>query len=574
MKNAPNAQRAIHVLATLVLAVTAGCATQTPQNTALATIGDAFAAPAPARAAAPVVPPAVREEISRASPIAAPESWLPETRFDLAVSNAPAAQVFLAIAGDTRYSMLLPPDLPGNITINLKDVTLREALDALRELYGYEYRIDGKRVYVLPQGLQTRIFRVNYLDIKRQGQSDVRVSSGSLTGSGAGQGAGTAAPSTSGPQGQSGPQNRPTEASRLSTQTDSDFWGMIASSLKTIVGTEGGRNVVVNPQAGVIVVRATAPEHRQIEQFLRAMQVAVERQVMLEAKIVEVSLRDGFQSGINWSAFDSQGRHRASLGSDAGSIGTDRGVTATLSQLLGVGMSTAAGPTGPGLFGLAFQTSSFQALIQFLESQGSVHVLSSPRIATLNNQKAVLKVGTDDFFVTNVSTSTVTAGATATTSPSITVQPFFSGIALDVTPQIDEENNIILHVHPSVSTVSERSKNINLGAMGNYTLPLASSSINESDSIVRVPDSNIVAIGGLMTQEQNNSRAQVPGVGDAPLFGNLFGNRSRNYAKRELVILIKPTVIKSERDWADDLGATRSRMSAYSQPAERQLVRQ
>lgn len=575
MNNTIGARRVVRVLATVAFFVVSGCATQTPRNTALSTIDETLA-PAPERRAAPAVPPAVREELVRPIPIKPPESWLPEVRFDLAVSNAPAAQVFLAIASDSRYSMLLPPDLPGTITINLKDVTVREALDALRELYGYEYRIDGKRVYVMPQGLQTRIFRINYLDIRRQGQSEIRVSSGSLTSAPpSGQGAG--APITSLPGGSSmtpGGQPRASETSQLVTRSDSDFWAVLGASLRTIVGTEGGRNVVLNPIAGVIVVRATATEHRQIKDFLRAMQVSVERQVMLEAKIVEVALRDGFQSGINWAAFDSSGLHRASLGSDTGSIGTDRTVTGSLAQLLGSGVATAAGRATQGLFGMAFQTSSFQALIQFLESQGSVHVLSNPRIATLNNQKAVLKVGTDDFFVTNVTTSTVTAGATATSSPSITLQPFFSGIALDVTPQIDENDQIILHVHPSVSKVSENNKNINLGTMGNYTLPLASSSINESDSIVRVPDSNIVAIGGLMATEQGESRSQIPGLGDVPVLGGLVGNRTRAFSKRELVILIKPTVIKSERDWAEDISAMRGRMSGYSQPADPQMVRQ
>ncbi len=180
MNNTIGARPPLRLLAAVALVAVAGCATQTPRNTALSAIDETLAPPTE-RKAMPVVPPAVREELVRAMPIAPPESWLPEVRFDLAVSNAPAAQVFLAIASDSRYSMLLPPDLPGTITINLKDVTVREALDALRELYGYEYRIDGKRVYVMPQGLQTRIFRINYLDIRRQGQSEIRVSSGSLT---------------------------------------------------------------------------------------------------------------------------------------------------------------------------------------------------------------------------------------------------------------------------------------------------------------------------------------------------------------------------------------------------------
>jgi len=202
------------------------------------------------------------------------------------------------------------------------------------------------------------------------------------------------------------------------------------------------------------------------------------------------------------------------------------------------------------LFGLAFQTSNFAALINFLQSQGEVQVLSSPRIAAINNQKAVLKVGTDQFFVTNVTTNqTTTVGGFVQNSPTITTQPFFSGVALDITPQIDENNQIILHVHPAVSNVVNQNTNINLGQAGIFTLPLAASTISETDTVVRVTNSNIVAIGGLMKQEDQRTRGGVPGLMDIPIIGSLFKNTSRSGLKSELVILIKPTVIENEDSW-------------------------
>ena len=120
--------------------------------------------------------------------------------------------------------------------------------------------------------------------------------------------------------------------------------------------------------------------------------------------------------------------------------------------------SAVATALAQGFFGLAFQAANFASLLNFLETQGNVQVLSSPRIATINNQKAVLKVGTDDFFVTNVSSTVTSTGTSSVTTPTITLQPYFSGIALDVTPQIDGENNIVLHVHPSISNVTESQK--------------------------------------------------------------------------------------------------------------------
>jgi MSHA biogenesis protein MshL len=224
------------------------------------------------------------------------------------------------------------------------------------------------------------------------------------------------------------------------------------------------------------------------------------------------------------------------------------------------GLALGAGTNAAGsLFGLAFQTSNFAALISFLESQGTVHVLSSPRIATLNNQKAVLKVGTDEFFVTNVSTTTTT-GTASTTTPSVTLQSFFSGVVLDVTPQIDERGNVILHIHPSVSQVSTVNKNINLGVGGALTLPLASSSTSETDSIVRGKDGHIVAIGGLMRQSTVSDRSQLPGAGDVPGVGGLFRNTSQVTQKRELVILLKPTVVQDDNNWADNMLESQQRI--------------
>ena len=240
-----------------------------------------------------------------------------------------------------------------------------------------------------------------------------------------------------------------------------------------------------------------------------------------------------------------------------------------MTATLGAAASLAAGAGAPGaIFGLALQTSNFAALLAFLETQGSVNVLSSPRVATINNQKAVLKVGTDDFFVTNISTTSTTSGTSTTISPTITVQPFFSGIALDVTPQIDDNNNIILHVHPQVSRVVEQRKVVDLGTLGIFTLPLASSSINETDTIVRVQDGNIVAIGGLMRQESpERPIRRCPALGDVPGLGTLFQQRNRRTTKSELVILLKPTIVHSDRDWQQDLSETRDRIRALEPAA-------
>ncbi len=569
------------LLVTLLAFSLAACESKLIKNDALREQIESELRPAAQARVRPAPPDAVSQALLPPLTVEMPRSSKPlEPRFDLGVNNAPANQVFMALVSGTRYSMLVHPDIKETISVNLKDVTLLEALEAIRELYGYEYKIQGTRIYVQPVTLQTRLFQVNYLAGRRVGRADVRVTSGSI------QGPASSAPSQSpgaagsvaaaAPAAGGGAQS--IESSRVTTTSNNDFWAEINESILSIIGKDGGRSVVVNPTAGVILVRALPGELRSVEQYLKAMSLMVERQVMLEAKIIEVTLSDQFSTGINWAAFRTSPNSRFGAGivNPGTTLRTDgnmqgfvaRGpdgsllANATLSVDPGAAASAlAAGANLPGsVFGLAFQTSNFAALLNFLESQGTVHVLSSPRIATLNNQKAVIKVGTDEFFVTNVSTTSTASGTTTTVSPTITTQPFFSGIALDVTPQISDDGQIILHVHPSVSQVTDKTKTLSLGALGTFTLPLASSNINESDTIVRVQDGTIAAIGGLMKQSQGNSRSGLPGALDSSLWGSVFGSRSQQLSKSELVILLKTTIIQGDAVWQQQAQEVNERM--------------
>ena len=514
-----------------------------------------------------------------------------DERFNVAFNNVPARQFFHSLVNGTRYNMLVHPDVQGNISANLKDVTLFEALDAVREMYGYDYKVDGTRIAIRPLTMQTRMFQVNYLTGNRKGTSNLRVSSTSVGNAGTSN-------NQSGQSSQQSPQNQTQQpgqpgsqvvldSSNLSTTSDSNFWAELKESLGAIIGGTGdGRKVVISPQSGVVVVRGMPDELRAVDLYLKATQLSVDRQVILEAKILEVELNDNFQTGINWASFASiksghtnristgfiqPGGTLAPLPFNGGqppNMTNGNGLTASS----GFGLSSAATAAG-SMFGLAFQTANFAAMITFLESQGAVHVLSSPRIATMNNQKAVLKIGTDEFFVTGVSTTVTSTGTTGgtTSSPNVTLQPFFSGVVLDVTPQIDDQGNIILHVHPSVSQVTTVSKQIDLGSAGSLKLPLAASSTSEMDSMVRSQDGRIVAIGGLMRQATTSDRSQVPGAGDIPVLGALFRNTGQVIQKRELVVLIKPTIVEGANSWNEDLLDSGKRIEALDprRPAER-----
>src|SRR5437879_3628408 len=467
-----------------------------------------------------------------------------EPRFDLVVNSAPARQVFMSIVSGTRYSMIVNPAVGGTLSLNLKDVTVREALEAIREVYGYEFRVDGTRIYVESAGLQTRVFQVNYLIGLRSGRSDVRVSSGAISGNLQQSGGGAGAPVGAAPGGGAGQTGTSPalgafglssiataslDASRVSMVSQSDLWNEVTIALRSLIGAGTGRNVVVSPQSGVIVVRAMPEELRNVEKYLRAMRLSVERQVMIEAKVVDVTLNNAYQAGINWAAFPNSRRVTAGVFGSNAQLGTtgnlstgnqaitvDPAGRALTTGILGTGLAgtavSAAGAVGAGVFGLAVQTKDFAALLQFLDSQGNVQVLSSPRVAALNNQKAVLKVGTDQFFVTNVTGTPVQTAGGVTTAIQLTptLNSFFSGVSLDITPQIDEDGNILLHIHPLVSNVVQQDLTFNFGGGGtDTTLPLAKSSINETDTIVRVQDGNIVALGGLMKLDVANDRSGI-----------------------------------------------------------------
>ncbi|MFO1427467.1 MAG: pilus (MSHA type) biogenesis protein MshL [Steroidobacteraceae bacterium] len=327
----------------------------------------------------------------------------------------------------------------------------------------------------------------------------------------------------------------------------------LEESLRALIGRQGGREVVANPQSGVIAVRATPRELRSVQEYLDRIQDVVTRQVVLEAKIIEVELADGAQSGINWAVVSSN----ASRTISGFQRGPQQGFGPNI--LDQPGGSTNLGPGNPlrslvgntlgGAFTLAIDTADFSAFIELLKTQGRTRVLSSPRVSTLNNQKAVIKAGTDEFFVTNVSSNTV-VGTSSATNRDVELTPFFSGIALDVTPQVSAEGGVILHIHPTVSEVTERIKSLKV-AGSTDELPLAFSEVRESDSVVKAKSGQVIVIGGLMRNTRRAQGYRTPVLGDIPGVGNLFRSQRKSEIKSELVILLRPVVVERDEQWGE-----------------------
>ena len=651
------------VFSSLIVLAIAGCSAvhPPPNHSARDAISQELRQAAKPAAPAPAAPVLAPEAVNNLliPPVGAfaplPGSSSADQRFDLSVSDAPIGQVLSGLVAGTDYSMLLkptntPPQPPASadgtpapviedpatrkISLNLKNVTLFEALDAIRELYGYDFTMTGRRILVQPEEIQTRLYHVNYVLGQRRGVSDIQVVGGA-----------SASNSSSGSSGSgsssSGSGYSSVQASGMSTAVKSDVWAEAEDSLRTLLGCNiprtsaggagrsgssgassgggssgstnasggssggssgsggasradisfpgdtsagertrgvdgcsGGRAITVNQMSGIVLVRGMPNELRMVEKLLRSMQLSISRQVIIEAKILDVELNADSQQGINWSVF-SNGLQRFSVGGNPAAVGVNQpssvvgsyggtvSSNVSLGGLLGAGMigSSAQTAFASGL-GIAIQAKNFAALINFLESQGRVHVLSSPRIATMNNQKAVIKVGSEEPYVTNISggSSNTSSGVTTTTPPSLAYQPFFAGIALDVTPQIDTDDNITLHVHSMVNSIAEKLK-IALPD-SDVRVPFASNTINETDSVVKAKDGQVIVIGGLMTESSSDNRGGVPGLRNAPGVGALFNKGAQSSIKRELVILLKPTVVKDPSAWVTDITATGERISA------------
>ena len=459
-------------------------------------------------------------------------------RFDVTVRDMEAREFFLSLMDSAGQNLVVSPEVEGKITVSLRNVTLEEVLSAVRDSYGYDFQHSSYGYRILPNQLLTRTYDLNYLNVQRSGQADTRVSSGQVTldrnnaaNSSTSRSSSNNTSSLGNNSNSSGTTSSTVNASQVVTSSKVDLWEEIAKVVTALIGDEPGNKVVVNPQASLLVVRASSGDQQNVESFLKQAEQNLQRQVILEAKILEVQLSDEFQSGINWSQ----------LGS--GSLKFNMS-GASLSGTTGVG----------GVFGAALDTNNFSGLLELLETQGKVRVLSSPRVSTLNNQKAVIKVGTDEFFVTDVSTNTTTLnGGTTAPNLDITLTPFFSGISLDVTPQIDAHQDVTLHVRPIVSRVQDQNKTITLGSDTNvFNLPLALSTVRQSDSIVRARSGQVVVIGGLMQNTSNDTDAGVPWISKVPVVGGLFKQQRKSLGRSELVILLRPQVIGPD-SWLDEL---------------------
>lgn len=436
-------------------------------------------------------------------------------RFDLSLHEVNAREFFMGLVIDTDENMIVHPDVSGAISLNLKNVTIAQVMEAVQRVYGYDFRKTDIGYIVYPSTIQTRVFKIHRLDLTRGGQSDTRVTSGQISETE------DSATSSNSNTGSNESPSQISSGSWISTKSQSDFWLETEAAIKSIISIDPQATVIINRQTGTVVVRAKPMQLREVEQFIEITQNQLTKEVIIEAKIIEVILNEAHQAGVHWED-----------------------VAKEAVKIYGPNLMRGV----PTAIPLASDT-DFSTFLDLMQSQGKTNILSSPRISTLNNQKAIIKVGNDEYFITNVSSNTVSTGSSTISNPDITWTQFFSGISLDVTPQINDQDEITLHIHPSVTRVESQTKEFVINGEDG-SLPMALNAVRESDSIVKAENGQIVVIGGLMQETTVDYKEGLPLLSELPYIGYLFRVDAKKARKSELIILLKTTVIKSDSDWA------------------------
>ncbi len=556
------------IVNTLVLSaalVVAGCQSYGVGEEVKPHIRDELARSQNTTSSKPTPPPQLNQEllaeVARYQALPAPTS---QKMFAVSANNVDVRPFFDALVEDTPYSVAVHPAVSGQISLTLKEVALEDVLTIISRMYPLDVFLEGKVIQVMPSQLKTESIPVNFLMIKRFGVSNVSVIAGGVSeqdqnnggNNGGINGNNNISGNALGGQGGFGGQGglggnniQQLNGSNIQTTSENDFWSDLKEALKVLVSPTEGRQVVVSPQAGLVTVRALPSEIAVVKDFLNQSQESLQRQVVLEARIIEVTLNDGYQQGVRWERIASGLTGSVNFGFSGGAIAsnfaanTAAGIDPAINAVNGIGnsISTDIG----GVSTLRISRGDFDGVINMLQTQGDVQMLSNPRVTVTNNQKAVIKVGQDEYFVTDVSTSEDQSATQTENENDIELTPFFSGIALDVTPQIDRSGSVILHVHPSVTETAEQTKVIQVGDQ-QILLPLAQSNIRESDTVIRARDGEIVVIGGLMETVTSEQESKTPLLGDIPFIGNAFKNKAKTQSKRELVILIRPSVVQPD----------------------------
>jgi len=488
--------------------------------------------------------------------------------------NLSATEFFNDLFSGTDYGVVVGADVDVQINLNLPPVTIDEVMDIVGEIYNLDITKRGNFYTVLPGGLRTRQFSIDYLNVQRQGNSSISVSSSAAQGGsqnggiGGGIGGGVGGIGGGGQNIGGGGGNGGGGGGQITTSTSTDFWSDLETAITNLIGvqnsggggsaggiggiggfgglstagsrnqstvTDEGKSVLVQPLTGIVIVTAFPHELDRVEEFINAAQESLRREVVIQIQFLEVILNKGFQYALDFNTFGNA-PNNPSDGSALFADSDNDQAAEFLGGEIGLdGISNA----------LQFSTnfSDFDAVFQLLQTRGTTQVVSSPQLRVLNNQKAVFQDGGQEFFQTQADTTTVASANNTTTNANNNLQQFFSGISMDITPQISANGEITLHVHPIISAVDEQTKSI-----AGQTVPLALTTTREIDSVIKAENGKIVVLGGMAFERNINETAGIPGVSRVPVLGDALEQRQTQSVKSEFIILLKPIMVSEASD--------------------------
>lgn len=528
----------------------------------------------------------IPQSIKRSAALPPPKPGTKTETYSVVVTNVPAQEILFALARDAKINLDIHPGIQGAVTLNALNQTLPQILTRITRQIDMRYELENGNLSVMPDSPYLHSYKIDYVNMVRD--SDGTMSNTTQVGSNSS--------SSAAGTGSSGNNNSSLTIKNISKN---DFWKTLTQNIKDILhetdkilpsgssetviqqistasstGTgvqpasnkktaakagvgnspnpvsvqEGGTtvtrtntfreaaSVIANPENGIITVRATGKQHEKIQEFIDQIMANASRQVLIEATVVEVQLNDQYQQGINWSLLQRGGTgfqlRQAATGQSGAGTGLVAGNTASLFTLDYINPTSRLG--------------NLAASVSLLESFGKVKVLSSPKLSVMNNQTAILRV-VDNlvYFVINVTTTAPTSTSSAFSTFATTPNTVPIGFTMSVTPQINDTGTVQINLHPSISRLLGyvNDPNPSLAAAGVVSrIPVTST--REMESILKIENNQIAVMGGLMQDEATNNTDAIPGLSNIPVAGNLFKNRNDTTTKTELVIFLRPVVIK------------------------------
>ncbi len=596
--------------ATLLALALAACQAPTPQQPLAGHLSSETSAPQ----ARGDIPAPVQQTLAVPKPRSTPKT---ET-YSVVVNNVQVKDLLFALARDAKVNVDIHPGITGVVSLNAINQTLPQLLTRISKQVDMRFELDGPNLSVMPDSPFLKHYKVDYVNMARNVTGTVSINTQiatSVPGAG-GTGGGGGTPVAAGGN---------TSKTEITNTSKNLFWEQLEKNIKdilhetdkvfpegssetfieqansqTLTGAaalpQGGgqraaqsiasalqtnpvpgsssqatgnslvrrstfreaASVIMNPESGVVTVRATSRQHEKIQEFIDRVIVSSRRQVLIEATIIEVQLGEGYQQGIQWERLRKDGSTKFSI------------TPATVNSNVGTAVSpfTISFSQLGGAFDIA-------GMVNLLQSYGTAKVLSSPRLSVLNNQTALLKVVENYtyFFVKSDIVPATVVGAQPTTATTTTPQTVSVGLVMTVTPQVSDTGTVILNVRPSISSITELKADPNpeLAKAGVSNL-VPQISTREIESVMRVNSGEIAVLGGLMKDGVDWKTGRIPLAGQIPLIGELFNTRNNSATKSELVIFLRPVIIK-DPSLNGDFAAYRAQLpgeSFFSQSPEAQ----